>query len=244
MNRIIPCLLIDKKALYKTVNFKNPRYLGDPINTIRLFNGKEVDEIVVLDISASKEKRKPDFNFIKKLVSECFMPICYGGGITTIDDVKELFRLGIDKISFNKSLHNNLDLVKEAVKKYGSQSIVASIDFKKVKSKYFVFSDNGTRNTKIELLDFALLMETLGIGELLITSIDNEGTYKGYDDIVYEICKNLKIPVTVNGGASSLRDMIDAINKGVSGACAGSLFSYYGKRQAIIPNYPKITDNS
>ena len=238
MSRIIPCLLIDNQELYKTINFKKPRYLGDPFNTIKLFNGKEVDEIIVLDIGASKHKKTPDFDFIKKLVSECFMPICYGGGLSNIEDVDKVFKLGVDKVSFNNALHTDTELIKEAIKRYGAQSIVASIDFRNVKSNQIVFINNGKVNTKIKLMDFALQMEKIGVGELLLTSIDKEGTYKGYDEIVFEICKKVEIPVTVNGGASSLDDMINAIKRGATGAAAGSLFSYYGKKKAIIPNYP------
>jgi imidazole glycerol-phosphate synthase subunit HisF len=238
MSRIIPCLLVDNKALYKTVNFKNPRYLGDPFNTIKLFNGKEVDEIIVLDIGASRDKKHPDFDFIKKLASECFMPICYGGGLSTIEDVEKVFRLGIDKVSFNTALHNNIPLVKEAIKRYGSQSIVASIDFKKVGSNYFVFINNGRTNTNVKLSDFALQLEKIGVGELLLTSIDNEGTYKGYIQVIFEICKKTNIPVTANGGASSLTEMLLALKLGASAASAGSLFSFKGKRRAVIVNYP------
>lgn len=237
MNRIIPCLLVDNKALYKTINFKNPRYLGDPFNTIRLFNGKEVDEIVVLDFGASRDKKHPDFDFIKKLASECFMPICYGGGLSTIEDVEKVFRLGIDKVSFNTALHNNISLVKEAIKRYGSQSIVASIDYKIVESSYYVHIDNGRTNTRLELIDFAKQVESIGVGELLVTSIDNEGTYKGYDEYLYKVCQTVKIPVSVNGGANSFKEMKNALERGASAAVAGSLFSFFGRKKAVIPNY-------
>ena len=244
MSRIIPCLLVDNRGLYKTINFKKPRYLGDPFNTIRLFNGKEVDEIVVLDIGASRDGKHPDFEYIKKLASECFMPICYGGGISSIDDVDNVFKQGIDKISFNKALHNNIDLVIESIKRYGSQSVVASMDFKKIKGKNILFTQNGQKNTKIELKDFAVYLESIGVGELLITSIDKEGTYMGYDEVIFDICKLVKIPVTANGGASSLKDMISAIDRGASAASAGSLFSYFGKKRAVIPNYPTLNEIS
>jgi cyclase len=244
LSRIVPCLLVDNKGLIKTINFKNPRYLGDPFNTIRLFNGKEVDEIIVLDIGASRDDKKPDFDMIRKLASECFMPICYGGGLNNIEDVQKVFELGVDKVSFNTALHDNIIVIKETIRRYGSQSIVASIDFKNVKGKNIVYTHNGQRSTKIELKDFAVYLESVGVGELLITSIDKEGTYMGYDESIFDICKLVNIPVTVNGGAGSLQDMISAIDSGASAASAGSLFAYYGKKRTVIPNYPKLNKMS
>lgn len=238
MSRIIPCLLIDKRGLYKTINFSKPRYLGDPFNVIRLFNGKEVDEIIVLDIGATRDKKKPDFDMIRKLVSESFMPICYGGGLNDINDVDKVFKLGIDKVSFNTALHDNINIVKEAIKRYGAQSVVASVDFKKIGQQYIVFTNNGKKKTKYKLLDFVIYLEDFGVGEIVITSIDKEGTYQGYDEMLFDICKLVNIPIALNGGASSLRDMLNAVYNGASSAIAGSLFSYYGRKKAIIPNYP------
>lgn len=237
MSRIIPCLLVDNKALYKTVNFKNPRYLGDPFNTIRLFNGKEVDEIIVVDIGASRDKKNPDFDFIKKLASECFMPICYGGGLSTIEDVEKVFRLGIDKVSFNTALHSNIPLLKEAIKRYGSQSIVASVDYKKIGKNYIVYINNGKKKIELELFSFVKKLENMGVGEIVLTSIDREGTYLGYDDVSFDVCDTVNVPVAVNGGASSIDEMFNAISKGASAAIAGSLFSYYGRKKAVLPNY-------
>jgi imidazole glycerol-phosphate synthase subunit HisF len=238
ISRIVPCLLIDDKGLYKTINFKNPRYLGDPFNTIRLFNGKEVDEIIILDIGASRKHKKPDFDLIRKLASECFMPICYGGGLNNIDDVEKVFKLGIDKVAFNTALHENIGVVIETIKRYGSQSVVASIDFKSLNKDHIVYTHNGTKKTSKELLEFVKIVEDTGVGEILITSIDKEGTFLGYDEILFLVCNQVKIPVAVNGGASSIEDMEAAIKKGASAAVAGSLFSYFGKKRAVIPNYP------
>lgn len=242
MSRIIPCLLVDNKALYKTVNFKNPRYLGDPFNTIKLFNGKEVDEIIVLDIGASRDKKHPDFDFIKKLASECFMPICYGGGLHTIEDVDKVFKLGVDKISFNSALFENIYVVKEAIKRYGSQSIVASVDYKNIRGRKIVFTHNGRKNQNVDLLDFCEYLESLGIGEIILTSIDNEGTYKGYDESLYYIFSKFNIPMTINGGASSINDLVFAKTNGASASAAGSIFAFYGRNRAVIPNYPSYEE--
>lgn len=240
LTRIVPCLLIDNQDLYKTINFKNPKYLGDPFNTIKLFNGKEVDEIIILDIGATRDKRKPDFNFIRKLSNECFMPICYGGGLNDINDVEKVFKLGVDKVSFNYALHNNLNLVVETVYRYGSQAVVASIDYKKIGTDYFVFINNGNINTKIKLFDFVNSIIKTGVGEILLTSIDKEGTYSGYDEVSFYVCSLVDIPVAVNGGANSTEEMLQALKRGASAAVAGSLFSYFGKNKAVLPNYPKL----
>jgi cyclase len=241
MSRIIPCLLIDSNALYKTTSFKNPRYLGDPFNTIRLFNGKEVDELIILDIGASRDNKKPNFELIRKLASECFMPICYGGGLGDISDVEKVFKLGIDKVSFNTALHDNINVVLQTIERYGAQSVVASVDYRKIGNKNIVYTRNGTIRTKKILFDFVKELESLGVGEIIVTSIDNEGTFRGYDESSIEVCNMLDIPVSVNGGAGSLEDMIQAINKGASAAIAGSLFAYYGRKKAVIPNYPDRT---
>lgn len=239
LSRIVPCLLIDNKGLVKTINFKNPRYLGDPFNTIRLFNGKEVDEIIVIDIGASRDNKTPDFDMIRKLASECFMPICYGGGLKQISDIEKVFKLGIDKVAFNSLLHENIDIVKETIKRYGSQAVVASIDFKKKGNNYFVYTYNGKKNTKLKLSEFVKKIESIGVGEILLTSIDREGTYKGYDKISFDLSHTLNIPVSVNGGAGSIDDMFDALKNGASAAIAGSIFSYYGRKKAVLPNYYK-----
>ncbi len=237
--RIIPSLLIQGKALVKTINFSNPTYLGDPFNTIRLFNGKEVDEIIVIDIDATRQNRGPNFELIRKISSECFMPICYGGGLNNLQDVEKIFNLGIDKVSFNSSLISNINLITETVRKYGSQAVVASIDYKKINGRYVIFTQNGSINTKIDLIAFLDKLDNLKIGEFLVTSIDNEGTFNGYDEFLLNIINRFKTPIAINGGANSLETMIDAIRRGASAAVAGSLFSFYGRKKAVIPNYPE-----
>ncbi len=239
-SRVIPCLLLQNRGLYKTVNFKSPRYLGDPINTVRLFNEKEVDELVILDIAASADNKEPDIEYLKKVVSECFMPIGYGGGITTLRQIEALYKIGIEKVSFNTALNNDPSLIEEAVKNFGSQSIVASIDLKKgIFGSHAVFLKGGKEKIKQKPVEYAKRAEALGVGEILLTSIDHEGLMKGYDyEIIEQISSAVSIPVIANGGASHLSDCSKAINAGAWAAAAGSLFVYYGSRKAVLVNYP------
>jgi cyclase len=167
------------------------------------------------------------------------MPICYGGGLRDINDVEMVFKLGIDKVCFNTALHDNVKVVKETIKRYGSQSVVASIDFKIMNNNHYVYIHNGKVKTKYQVLDFAKELEGIGVGEIVLTSIDKDGTYQGYEEVSFKICELLNIPVAVNGGANSLEEMISAIKKGASAAIGGSIFSYYGRKKAIIPNYPE-----
>ena len=239
-SRVIPCLLLKEGGLYKTVRFKNPRYLGDPINTLMLFNEKEADEIVILDISASVNKAEPNLDYIKRITRECFMPICYGGGITSLKQIETLFRLGVEKVAINTSLYNNPNLISEAVKCFGSQSIVASIDVKKgVFGSYSVFVVAGSKDTKYNPIEYAKRAEELGVGEILLTSIDHDGMMNGYDyDLIQKVSSVVDIPVIASGGAGCLIDCLKAINAGASAAAAGSLFVYYGPLRAVLINYP------
>jgi cyclase len=239
-SRVVPCLLLKDKGLYKTTQFKEPRYLGDPINTLRLFNDKEVDEIVLLDISASTNNKEPNIDYLKRVVAECFMPICYGGGISTLKQVETLYKVGIEKVSFNTALSTKPELIKEAAKNFGSQSIVASIDFKKnILGSYSVYVKSGKEKVKYNPIEYAKRAEDLGAGEILLTSIDNEGMMKGYDyNIIEKISSAVSIPVIANGGAENLPDCVKAVNSGASAAAAGSLFVYYGNRKAVLVNYP------
>lgn len=239
-SRVIPCLLLDQGGLYKTIQFDKPRYLGDPINTMRLFNEKESDELIVLDISASKRGEGPNFDYIKLLTRECFMPICYGGGISSINQIDLLFKLGVEKIAVNSSLFNKPELIQLAMKNFGSQSIVASIDVKKnMFGSYMTYITGGTKNTKIDPVQYAKRAEELGVGEILLTSIEREGTMKGYDlELIQKVSAAVSIPVIANGGAGSLIDCVMAVKAGASAAAAGSLFVFYGKLHAVLINYP------
>jgi cyclase len=241
MKRIIPVLLIKDGGLVKSIKFKNYRYVGDPINAVKIFNEKEVDEIIILDIDATKEKRSPNFNLIKELASEAFMPLAYGGGITNINEVKEILFLGVEKVIFNKSALVNENLIMETAKRFGSSSTVVSIDVKtNIFNKQYVYSDNGKRNTKMNVIEYAKKVEMLGAGEIFLNSIDRDGTYKGYDlDLIKKVSCSVDIPVVACGGAKDENDLVRAITEGgASASAAGSIFVYSGVHHAVLINYP------
>ena len=238
--RVIPVLLLKNGGLVKTIRFKNPTYIGDPINAVKIFNEKEVDEIVLLDIDATIQNREPDYGKIKEICSEAFMPFGYGGGIKNIDQIKKLFQTGIEKIIINTEAFLNPKLIEQAAVIFGNQSIVVSMDFKKnIIGNKKVFVKAGTYNTKFAPLEYAKKMEDYGAGEFILTSIDNEGTYKGYDlDIIELITHKLKIPVVANGGAANISDFVEAIKSGASAVAAGSIFVYRSNNKGILINYP------
>lgn len=240
--RIIPCLLVKDKGLVKTVQFKDPKYVGDPINAVRIFNEKEVDELIVLDIDATLEKRGPDVNVIEHLAEECRMPLCYGGGVKTSEQVLRIVQLGVEKVAISSAALENPNLVAEAAERVGNQSVVVVLDVKKGPKggRYEVWIHNGCKATGKCPIDLALQMERLGAGEIVINSIDNDGLMKGYDlDLVDKIREAISVPLTVLGGAGSLQDIGQLINKyGVIGAAAGSLFVFKGVYRAVLINYP------
>jgi cyclase len=234
--------LVKNKGLVKTVNFKNPKYVGDPINAVRIFNEKEVDELIVLDIDATLEKRGPDYNMVENLAAECRMPLCYGGGVTTSDQVQRIIQLGVEKVAISSSALENPNLVTEAAECMGNQSVVVVLDVKKnsIGDKYEVWTHNGSKNTGKSPSELALKMEKLGAGEIVINSIDNDGLMKGYDiALVDKMRSSIHVPLTVLGGAGSLQDIGQLINKfGAIGAAAGSLFVFKGVYRAVLINYP------
>ena len=240
--RIIPCLLVKEKGLVKTVQFAKPKYVGDPINAVRIFNEKEVDELIVLDIDATIEKREPDFNMIKNLAAECRMPLCYGGGVTASDQIQRIVELGVEKVAVSAAALKHPHLVAEAAEYLGNQSVVVVIDIKKrfLGGKYEVRTHNGQKKTGKSPVEFARHMEKLGAGEIVVNSIDNDGLMKGYDfALVKQIREAVGVPVTALGGAGSLHDIGGVISKcDVSGAAAGSLFVFKGKYRAVLINYP------
>ena len=241
-SRIIPCLLLHNKGLVKTVKFKDAKYVGDPINAVKIFNEKEVDELIVLDIDATKENRGPNLEMIKNLANECRMPFCYGGGITTVDQAVKIISLGAEKIALSYSAINNLDLCQQIGDVIGNQSVVVVIDVKKKKifGGYDIFTHNGKKKSEWKLYDFVLKLEEIGIGEIVINSIDNDGTMQGYDSVLVEnIREKCSMPITVLGGASSLENVKELIAKfKIIGAAAGSLFVFKGKYRAVLINYP------
>ncbi len=240
--RIIPCLLIHDKGLVKTVRFSDPKYVGDPINAVRIFNEKEVDELIVLDIDATRENREPDYRMISHLAEECRMPLCYGGGVTTSDQVRKIIGLGVEKVAISAVAINNPALITEAANKVGNQSIVVVIDVKKqlISGKYSVRINNGTKSTGKNPFEFAKEIEQLGAGEIVINSIDHDGVMDGYDhQLVEKIRSSVHIPITILGGAGSLQDIGQLFQKhGTLGAAAGSLFVFKGIYRAVLINYP------
>jgi cyclase len=238
--RIIPVLLLHKGGLYKNKQFKNPSYVGDPINAVRIFNEKQVDELIILDIDCSKENKAPNYALIEEIVSEAFMPVAYGGGISNIEIAKKVFTLGVEKVIINTSLQNNQQLLADIAAIYGAQAVVMSIDYKKGfmggTKAYFV---NGTQKSIYTPQDLAQIAEKAGAGEIILNAVDREGTYQGYDiSLLKEIVKAVNIPVVISGGASSNADFDAAKQAGASGMAAGSMFVYQRPYNAVLISYP------
>jgi len=240
MIRVIPSLLLHKGGLVKSVQFKKYKYIGDPINVVKIFNEKEVDEIALIDIDATRENRPPNFEQIAAIASEAFMPMTYGGGITKLDEIKKILFLGYEKVIINKALHTNLNLVSQAANSVGSQSIVASIDVKKNwLNKYKIYTDNGKKNTNLNPVNFAKTLEIAGVGEILINNIDADGTYNGFDiNLIQSIASAVNIPVIAIGGAASIEDFYKAKIAGASAVAAGSFFVFQRPHQAVLVSYP------
>jgi cyclase len=240
--RIIPCLLIKNKGLVKTVNFKDAKYVGDPINAVRIFNEKEVDELMVLDIDAASNGAEPDFKMIDNLAAECRMPLCYGGGIKTAEQAQRIIGLGVEKVAISSAAVDSPKLVSKIAEQVGSQSIVVVIDIKKklTGGNYEVWTHNGKKDTGKCPIKFAQQLEMLGVGEIVVNSIDNDGMMKGYDfALIDKIRKSISVPITALGGAGSLKDIGQLISKyGIIGAAAGSLFVFKGIYKAVLINYP------
>lgn len=238
--RVIPCLLIQGDGLVKTVKFKSPTYVGDPTNAIRIFNTKEVDELVVLDIGASPGRKEPQFDRLAEITGECFMPLCYGGGVTTIEQMARIFALGVEKVALNTSAAENASLVRQAANRFGSQSIVVSIDVKKrLLGGYEVVTRGASCWTGEEPARFAAKMQSKGAGEILLTSVDRDGTGIGYDnELISKVSSAVSIPVIACGGAGSLEHMAEAVRSGASAVAAGSMFVFHGRRRAVLISYP------
>ncbi|WP_283190303.1 AglZ/HisF2 family acetamidino modification protein [Pseudomonas sp. PMCC200344] len=244
--RIIPCLLIRNKGLVKTVKFKESKYIGDPLNAVKIFNEKEVDELIVLDIDASAEGREPDYALIKKMAMECRMPFCYGGGISTVEQARKIIGLGVEKIAISSAAIQNPALVREIAQEIGSQSVVVVLDVKKklLGGRYDVWINNGKKNTGKCLLEMCNELQEQGVGEIVINSIDYDGVMKGYNfDVADKVHQKVHVPLTILGGAGSLEDVGALISKfGVVGAAAGSLFVFKGVYKAVLINYPTFSE--
>ncbi|HMY83385.1 MAG TPA: AglZ/HisF2 family acetamidino modification protein [Saprospiraceae bacterium] len=244
-SRITPCLLVHKKGLVKTVQFKDPKYVGDPINAVKIFNEKEVDELMVLDIDATVEGRGPDFTMIKNLAIECRMPFCYGGGVTTVDQAKNIIKLGAEKVALSSAAINDTSLLRKMGEAVGSQSVVVVIDVKKKKgllgkTTYEIYTKNGREKSGKKLENFLKELNDIGVGEIVINSIDRDGTMEGYDNTLVKLVRDaVDIPITILGGAGSHEDIKSLIKDyKIIGAAAGSLFVFKGKYRAVLINYP------
>lgn len=234
MIRLIPTLLIKGNGLVKTTKFKDPVYLGDPINAVRIFNEKEVDELIIIDID--KKIEGPNFNYIKKLASECFMPLCYGGGITNLDQIKKLVSIGVEKVSLNSAILYNYKLIEETSKLFGAQNVVSCIDINRnIFNNYYV-----NNNKKLNLNNHIKNIINSGAGEILINCVHKDGTMSGPDlHLISQIVKEVNVPIIYLGGISSINDINNAFKAGANAVSAGSFFIYHGKHKAVLISYPK-----
>lgn len=240
--RFIPCLLLKDNGLVKTVNFKNAKYIGDPINTVRIFNEKEVDELIFLDIQASVLNKEPDYKLLSEIANECFMPLAYGGGLNNIEQVKKIFKIGLEKVAINSYAHEHPEFITQIADVYGAQAVIGVIDVKKnFFGKYEVVTHSASRKYKISPVEWAVELEKRGAGELLITSVDKEGTWDGYDvSLIKSITDAVNIPVIANGGAGNMNHLISVVNQGGASAVAmGSMVVYQKKDFGVLINFPE-----
>jgi imidazole glycerol-phosphate synthase subunit HisF len=239
--RVMPCLLLNNGSLVKTVKFKDPGYIGDPINAIRIYNEKEVDELIFLDITATAENRQPPYSTLSEIASECFMPVTYGGGIKSVEEIRKILSLGIEKTSLNSIAVESPEFVREAAEAFGSSTIVVSIDVRqKLFGGFEVCTHGGRKKTGLDPVKFAIEMEKMGAGEILLTSIDRDGTQEGYNiDLIKSVTEAVGVPVIACGGAGNLEDFRLAVVDGGASACAaGSMVVYFGRNRAVLINFP------
>lgn len=243
--RIIPSLLIQDNGLVKTVNFKNPKYVGDPINAVRIFNEKEVDELAIFDIDATAKGLEPNYSLIERIANQSRMPLCYGGGVKTVEQAQRIFGLGIEKIALSSSVLQDPKLITQIAERVGAQSVIVVLDVKKkLFGGYEVYTHNGKKSTGINPFKFAEEAQKLGAGEIIINSIDQDGVMKGYDmGLIDKVREKISLPLTVLGGAGSLSDIKTVIDKhGIIGVAAGSLFVFKGVYKAVLINYPTFEE--
>lgn len=239
-SRVIPCLLLHKRGLVKTVKFSDPKYVGDPLNAVKIFNEKEVDELIVFDIDASVNGSEPDYSLIEKLALECRMPLCYGGGVKNVAQARKIIELGVEKIALSSAALENPSIISSIADVVGRQSVVAVIDVKKrLLGGYTVFVHNGKRKVKGDLETLLRSLEEYGAGEIVVNSIDNDGNMTGYDLKLAEKTREaVSVPITVLGGAGSKDDILGLVDRfKVIGAAAGSLFVFKGVYKAVLINY-------
>lgn len=243
--RIIPCLLVHEGGLAKTRRFADPKYVGDPINAVRTFNEKEVDELIVVDIDATRHGKEPSYDLIAKLAAECRMPLCYGGGVRSVEQVEKIVGLGVEKVAVSAAATSNPELVAMAAARVGTQSVVVVIDALKTRpGQYEVVTHNGSRRTGLAPAAFARDIEDRGAGEIVINAVERDGEMTGYDlELVAQVREAITLPLTVLGGAGSHADIEKLIAQhGIVGAAAGSLFVFKGKYRAVLINYPNRTE--
>lgn len=244
--RLIPCLLIHDGGLVKSTQFGDYKYVGDPLNAVRIFNEKQVDELMIIDIDASVLNKEPNYDLIKKMALESRMPLCYGGGVSDAKQAKKIVSLGAEKVAISSAVIKNPEIILEISKAIGQQSVVVVLDIKKRKlfGGYETYIHNGKKNTKKDPFKLASLFESYGVGEIVLNSIDRDGMMSGYDlDLSIQMRDQVSIPMSILGGAGSLDDMKLLFSKiGVSGAAAGSVFVFKGKYRAVLINYPSFED--
>lgn len=242
-NRLIPCLSLRGHGLVKTKQFNDGRYLGDPINAVKIFNDREVDELFIADIDATKNGKSPDIDYLKKVTQQCFMPAGYAGGVKTLDDVKALFEIGFEKVAICSAAYTTPSLIRESANTFGAQSIVGVIDVLNKDGIRAVYIESGNRRIADPVADYAKHLVDLGAGELFVNSIDHDGMMNGYDlELIKMISNAVSVPVVVCGGAHTLEDCSAAIKAGASAVAAGSMFVYWGRKNAVLINYPDSKD--
>jgi imidazole glycerol-phosphate synthase subunit HisF len=243
-HRVIPSLLLQNNGLVKTFRFKDPQYIGDPINAIRIFNEKEVDELILLDITATKEAREPNYEMIEQIASECFMPLAYGGGVRTIEQAKRIYSLGVEKICLQTAALENSRLVSELADCFGSQSVMVSLDVKKNwLGKPHLYSASKGKLVDSRWVECAERLVVAGAGEVLLNAVDKDGTLQGPDLVLIErLSKSLSVPLIAVGGVSSLADIKAAVDAGASAVAAGAFFVYQGPHRAVLITYPKYSE--
>lgn len=244
-SRVIPCLLVHKKGLVKTVKFADPKYVGDPINAVKIFNEKEVDELIVLDIDASVNGTEPDYSLIEKLASECRMPLCYGGGIKNVEQARKIIELGVEKVALSSAALENPSIISSIAAVVGRQSVVVVVDVRKsLFGGYTVCVHNGKKKVKDDLETLLRGLEECGVGEIVVNSIDNDGVMRGYDLKLAELVREvISVPITILGGAGSIDDILGLVEKfKLIGAAAGSLFVFKGVYKAVLINYISVNE--
>jgi cyclase len=243
--RLIPSLLVSANGLVKTVKFSDPKYVGDPLNAVRIFNEKQVDELIVLDIDASPEQREPQYALIKALASECRMPLCYGGGVTSLEQFQRIIELGVEKVAISSAAVNQPELISKAAETIGAQSVVVVLDVLKIGGRYEVCTCRGQQRTGLDAVGYAVRMQELGAGEIVLNSIDRDGTGIGYDtELISAVRQRVTLPITALGGAGNLEHVRDLFATfGIIGAAAGSLFVFKGKYRAVLISYPSAEEH-